>query len=148
VKLLFITFFSFSLFAGTIEEKEIFRTPNQNSIVTEFDINKELGRAWLKINICEYLGEESICDNTNLKIDGLTLININDDLSHIVYTNHLSTLVCAEVKTKGKKIFKHDVISETGNCSFYTEYDKKKIDDGFHQYTQDYNVLFFKVVAP
>lgn len=148
MKLLFITFLSFSLFAGTIEEKEISRASDVTSLSAYFEINKELERAWVRVNSCENFTEDSVCDDTNVKVEGLKLININNNLSQIIYTNNLATIVCAEVKTKGKSIFKHDVISETGNCSFYTEYDKKKIDDGFNQYTRHYNVLFFKVVAP
>lgn len=143
MKLLFITFFSFSLFAGTIEEKEILRTSDVTSIFPAFDINKELNRAWISISTCENYSEDSFCDDTRIKLEELSLIN-----NQIVYTKNSTSVVCAEVTTKGKGFFKHDVISETGNCSFYTEYDKKKIDDGFHQYTRRYNVLFLKVVAP
>ena len=89
----------------------------------EFEVNKELQRAW--VNIVE---EDSDWEDTRytddfVKVDGLTLIG-----SDIVYKD----TTCAVVYTRGRWIFRGDVIKMTRDCQFVQKEVVRAIDDGFY----------------
>lgn len=95
----------------------------------EFQVNKELGRAWVEIAIGDFASNRQVSTREiyRQKVTGLSF----DQATSTIVLEHEGQLVeCAKVITKGRSIFRHDVIRNT-NCKFATKAVTIIEDDGF-----------------
>lgn len=95
-----------------------------------FEVNKELGRAWVVMDITEFRrGPRS--DHRTRSIRELVPGLSYDAASRtIVYDKDGALHECAKVTSRGRSIFRYDKITPL-NCSLNVKKAKKEVDDGF-----------------
>jgi hypothetical protein len=102
---------------------------NESVSTVEFEVNKDLGRAWVNISIDEFYGEPD-SNNTQVfrqKIDGLSF---DHQTASIVLDRDGQLHECAQLTTKGRSIFRHTFIKNTG-CEFHSKLVTVDYDNGF-----------------
>lgn len=111
-------------------------------ITPRFEINADLERAWLEIEV-DSCGSDSDCesDEVRVKLDGLTYDAVS---KQIIYNSENVSIVCAEERTRGRGIFRNTRMIETGNCTFENKFEIKMVDDGFFIKKKKYQTLYFK----
>jgi hypothetical protein len=104
-----------------------------NSVSSEFQINKDMGRAWVETTIdTRSSADDSIgLDTYRGKADALTF-DMNS--SEIVLDVEGARVVCATVRSVGRGPFRHDKISMTGNCNFKAAKSVVVEDNGYETY--------------
>lgn len=97
-----------------------------------FEINPELGRSWIEV-IVERGFEDNASDLTRVKIPGLSY---DSQFKSINIESEGEIVECAQIKEKGRWIFKQEYIELTERCRF----EKREVlvtkDDGFKIYKQ------------
>lgn len=103
------------------------RTP---TVTTQFAVNKQLGRAWVEINVDNSDADSSLGnDDYRTKVEGLRL----DVASNTIVLERDGQLIeCAKWKRGG--FFGISEYKPTG-CKFSHRLIKKTVDDGFETYT-------------
>ena len=96
-----------------------------------FDINAELGRAWTVVTEIEDDYDDTWEKDIRIKVKGLSY---KSETKQIFYKD----VLCANVVTRGRWVFKREVIELTENCSFKTKFYEKFVDDGFEIKKYDY----------
>lgn len=123
---LFLALTTFSAFAGEItffDRATAITYSPVSSYSQEFEINAELGRAWVNVQYSE--GSEGPSYNEErIKIEGLSF---NTTTSQIQLDVEGVQVVCANVKI-GRFNTK---IKPTGKCTFKQKYYLVKVDTGF-----------------
>lgn len=102
----------------------------QSESKAKFEINKELGRAWVTLVTTENRGSrrDRFDRETKQTVPGLSY----DAASRSIVFDHEGALhECATVSTRGRSIFRYDKIIPT-NCTLKVKKAKKLIDDGYH----------------
>jgi hypothetical protein len=108
----------------------------------QFQVNKELGRAWVLLTETTY-GEEGSGDSTTrIKVPGLSF---DAERSMIVFENEGQIIDCAEVYNSGRSIFRMTKIRDL-NCSLTTQVARVSVDDGFEIKKQVILLVFLNVV--
>lgn len=103
------------------------RTP---SVTVEFAANKQLGRAWVEINVDNSDADSSLGnDDYRTKVEGLSY---DAATKSIMLERDGQLIECAKWKNGG--FFGLDGFKPTG-CKFSHRLIKKTIDDGFDNYT-------------
>ena len=95
-----------------------------------FEVNKELGRAWVVMDITEFRRgprNEQRTRSIREKVPGLSY---DANTRTIVYDKDGALHECAKVTTRGRSIFRYDKITPL-NCSLKVKKAKKAYDDGF-----------------
>jgi hypothetical protein len=124
--LLILTSLSSHVFADKLLLKSYsqYEMWGSNSVSAEFKINAELGRAWVELT--SYQGDES--KTVRLKMTGLSY----DQLTETISIDHMGKLTtCAELKVKGRFIFKQKLLKMTSACEFQQKWREVSYDDGF-----------------
>jgi len=111
-------------------------------ITPRFEINADLGRAWLEVEV-DSCGMDPDCDSdeVRVKVEGL---KFNTELKQIELTQNGETFVCADVRTRGRGIFRSTRLRETGNCTFNKVIEIKNVDDGFYIKRRKYQTIFLE----
>lgn len=125
--LLFTLILSHSALSG---ELEVFNQPvfNMDVISSNFQINKELGRAWVEISLDDSTFSDTDDYQTlRVKVPGLSF---NQEQSTIELLHEGQLIECAKVKVVGKSIFKRTVIKNT-SCDLVSMINYVDYDDGF-----------------
>ena len=91
-----------------------------------FVVNEALGRAWVEVDFYHALSETS--DHYRVAIPGL---RYDKAQSQVIFESDDSRVVCANVVTSGRGIFKQKQVQPTGNCELSHRYVKKAVDNGF-----------------
>jgi len=96
-----------------------------------FDINAELGRAWVNLEIDDSPSDlDSSSWDERIKVDGLSYDN---DTKEIIYTDENGDVaVCANTRTRGRGIFRNTRLLSTKTCKFKKGTKVKMVDDGYH----------------
>jgi hypothetical protein len=98
-----------------------------STVNSKFEFNKELGRAWVEIEVSRGSGEDSSSDFYRTKVEGLFF----DILTSSVVIEHQGLLIeCAQVSMRGRSIFRIERIKNT-NCEFTSKVVTVLVDDGF-----------------
>lgn len=114
---------TFNAFSAEILLKT-FRYDSDVDYSPEFKVNKELQRAW--VNVVEEDNsdwEDTWYDDNFVKVEGLKLVG-----SDIVYND----TTCATIYTRGRWIFRGDVIKMTPDCRFTQKTVVENVDDGYY----------------
>jgi len=101
---------------------------SKQQISAEFGVNRELGRAWIDVQIQEtaYLGEGVPQSEVIMRIlDGLYYDSAG---KQVLYRTAAETIVCAEDGT----FLWTTHLKSTGNCRLSPRSEQRKVDDGFN----------------
>lgn len=124
--------------AAEIKVYEAATTPWTKFIKGNFAVNKQMGRAWVEVELSERgrgpRDSRDIPSYARAKVEGLYF----DAETSKIMLEHEGQLIECGYRT-GRGIFKR--IKETG-CKFEARRERRLFDDGFRTYTQDYNQLF------
>ncbi len=115
---------SLGLQAKSIKIYQDYKSGDHSSAV--FEINKDLGRAWVKLTETTY-GDDGGDTKTRIKVSGLSF---DKERSVIVLENEGQLVDCAEVYETGRSIFRMTKIRNL-NCSLKTQVVKIDVDNGF-----------------
>lgn len=117
---------SLNSFAASLE---IYETTNFSSqyITGSFDINEDLGRAWVELELPSSFSD-SAPDYVRVKVPGLSLVG-----GSVILDVEGSQTECAKVRAVG--IFRYRVARSTGKCVFKSKVVKTIVDDGFDTQT-------------
>lgn len=105
-----------------------------------FNINKDLGRAWVEVNLEKQWSDETYTDTVRTLVPGLSY----DAQTKTINLDHEGQLVeCAALKTSGRSIFRITRIVNT-NCDLVKKEVVVEYDNGFEIKKQK-RVQFFLV---
>ncbi len=120
-----ITLNSFAL------EKPIVELSHSNSLeyTTRFDINKDLGRAWVVVTqIDDSFDEDTYETDFRVKVEGLSY---NTETKEIIFIDKKGIeSVCGRLKEK-RSFFRPERLTLTSNCKIDKEIVTVEYDDGF-----------------
>ncbi len=107
--------------------------PSLHMVMSDFRINKDLGRAWVEtiIDTRSNADDSTSVDSYREKVEGLSF---DQNTSEIILDVEGQRVVCATVRTVGRSIFRHDKIKKTGNCMFSHVKQSAVRDNGFETY--------------
>jgi hypothetical protein len=107
-------------------------------VSADFAVNGDLGRAWIHLEIDEGPTDpDSDSYDRRVKVEGLTY---DSDLEAVLYKTGDKTTVCAQLKSRGRGIFRSIGLVKTGECIFKSELISKMVDDGFYIKRKSYLV--------
>src|SRR5262249_51035667 len=97
-------------------------------ISAKFEVNRELGRAWLEIQITDsgLIGEDLLVEVIRKPVEGLSY---DQSTSQVVYSREGHSVVCANEK---ESLF-HKYYAPTAECSIAISFEDRTFDDGFNQ---------------
>lgn len=118
--------FSPALAATTPVTKTVFEKPIQDeSLAAHFDVNRELGRAWIDVEVTRTNGQLRDPEVTPRALDGLYYDSASRQL---IYRDGTERIVCAE----DSHFLWTTALKETGQCRLLVSRETRKIDDGFN----------------
>lgn len=120
---------STAIFAGQKIKIATFSSSDFESIKLNFEVNKDLGRAWVKATFSNH-DPESLPYSSNINVSGLSY---SKELNSILFTSEGVTSVCSKINNRGRGIFKIEIFEEV-NCSLKIESTERVYDDGFNIY--------------
>lgn len=127
---------SMSSFAQTIK---LYQTMFTYARITEtFELNKDLGRAWINLEVDTSMDPDITPDDVRVKIEGLTY---NTETKEVIYTSEGKLTVCAFEKTTRWSIFKNTRLVMTEDCEFKQRIITKMVDDGFEIKKRQYLIV-------
>lgn len=95
-----------------------------------FEVNKEMGRAWVVMEIKEH-GQGRRSEQRTRSIRELVPgLSYDASTRTIVFDKDGALHDCAKVTTRGRSIFRYDKITPL-NCSLTVRKVRKAVDDGF-----------------
>jgi hypothetical protein len=111
----------------------IFETENYSNydVYPEFQVNKELGRAWVNVVLSEYVGDSSNYYDNRVKIPGLSY---KAETKEIVLEKDGQEIVCGKIINRRWVIDIGGSVKESGRCKFTTKKVKVVRDNGFETY--------------
>jgi hypothetical protein len=126
---LLLTLSTLSAFAGeiTVLDRTVTSYNYSRSFAQDFEINTELGRAWLNLKFSDGNSDGPGYDEERIKIEGLSF---NPTTSQIQLDVDGVQVICANVKI-GRLSTR---IRPTGKCAFKQKNYTVKVDDGFEVY--------------
>lgn len=116
---------AFSALAGEIKlfDRPTYELNQVSSVREEFEINPNLGRAWVNLKFDE-VGDGPIFYDQRVQVEGLSY---NTTTNQILLDVDGTQIVCAKVN----KNFFGTHIKNTGKCSFVQKNYKLKVDNGY-----------------
>jgi len=104
------------------------KASNTSVISAKFEVNRELGRAWVEIQITDsgLIGEDSLVGLIRQSVEGLSY---DQGSNQVVYTHEGRSVVCANDKDL---LFQH-YLKDTGECPIAISFENRTSDDGFNQ---------------
>ncbi len=95
-----------------------------------FEVNKELGRAWVVMDITEFRRGPRSEHRTREIRELVPGLSYDASTKTIVYDKDGAIHDCAKVSPRGRSIFRYDKITPL-NCSLKVKKVRKEVDDGF-----------------
>ena len=105
---------------------------SRKKISANFAVNRELGRAWVNVEIqsTDFFSEGlPPVDVTRRRLDGLYYDSAR---KQVLYQTGAETIVCAEDAT----LLWSTHLKTTGRCQLTSSTERRKIDDGFNVYEE------------
>lgn len=126
----------FALVLSTVAAAEstlIFETKNYSNydVLPEFQVNAQLGRAWVNVVLSEYNGDSSNYTDNRVKIPGMSY---NETDRTIVIEKDGETIVCGSVYNRRWVIDFGGSIRTTKRCTFSVKKVNVVNDNGFETY--------------
>ncbi len=118
---------------ASAESLLIFETKNYSNydVAPEFQINRELGRAWVNVVLSEYNGDSSTYTDNRIQIEGMSF---NEADKTIVIEKNGETIVCGTLYNRRWVIDFGGSIRESKRCTFSVKKVKVTEDNGFETY--------------
>ena len=100
-----------------------------DSLLPEFEINKELGRAWVNVVERQFWGDESTYHDNLVKVEGLSY----DTTEKVVVFEKEDgeRVVCSKLYNRRWVIDIGGSLNDTGACTFEVKKVKVNVDNGF-----------------
>ena len=110
--------------AGAVSETVFEKPLNHETLTAHFDVDRQLGRAWIDVMIepSDYPSREPIV--VRRKIDGLSYDSTS---KAVIYQNGKQKVVCA----KDSSFLGMTSLNVTGQCILRTSSETRRVDDGF-----------------
>ncbi len=124
--------------AGGAVSKTVFERPlNHETLTAHFDVDRELGRAWIDVMIepSDYPSREPVV--VRRKIDGLSY---DSTRKAVIYQNGKQTVVCA----KDSSFLGMTSLNVTGQCILRTSSKTDTVDDGFRPKDESVGKVVFE----
>jgi hypothetical protein len=120
-----LSFTAFSALAGEIKlyDRPTYETSQISSIREQFEINPQLGRAWVNMKFDE-VGDGPVFYDQRVQVAGLSY---NSTSSEILLDVEGTQIVCANVKINFFGVH----IKNTGKCTFAQKRYNVKVDNGY-----------------
>jgi hypothetical protein len=137
----------FALALSTVAAAEptlIFETKNHSDygVETTFEVNKELGRAWVNVSLSESWGDDTTYDDTRVKVEGLSY---DAETKSIVLNRNGETIVCGVIYNRRWVIDIGGSVRQTKRCTFTVKKFNVTEDDGFETYKVPMLQIFMNV---
>ena len=122
---LILSLSAFSALAGEIKlyDRPTYETSQISSIREAFEINPQLGRAWVNMKFDE-VGDGPVYYDQRVQVQGLSY---NSSSNEILLDVEGTQIVCATVKINFFGVH----IKETGKCTFAQKLYNVKVDNGY-----------------
>ncbi len=110
--------------AGAVSETVFERPLNHETLTAHFDVDRELGRAWIDVMIepSDYPSREPLV--VRRKLNGLSY---DSTRKAVIYQNGKQNIVCA----KDSSFLGMTSLNVTGQCILRTSSETRRVDDGF-----------------
>src|SRR5215472_17086708 len=107
-------------------------------INAKFEVNRELGRAWVEIQITDsgLIGEDSVVEVIRKPVEGLSYDQSNNQ---VVFSHEDRSVVCANDKDL---LFQH-YLKATGECPIAVSFETRTFHDGFNQTSRVVSTVVF-----
>lgn len=144
MKILVIALLSVSTLAANAATIKLHSTWNLwADIKPTFEINAELGRAWVNLEIDDSPSDpDSMSEDLRVQVKGLTF---DMNTQEVIFDDNGAKVVCAKVITRGRGIFRNSRIYNTANCQFNQFVETKMVDDGYYVTKKKYNVTTLEI---
>lgn len=148
MKLLVVLFavMSSTLMAGEIKVMSLSESQARWGIANieqSFDINAELGRAWVNVSVYESMGETSMySEDYRVKIEGMSF---NAQTGSVNIDHEGQIVECAKLVSKGRWVFRHKKLQMSERCKFSQKWVTTTFDDGFE--IQKRNTLHLSLIV-
>lgn len=104
------------------------RYDSSTDYLPEFQVNKELGRAWVNIVASEYVGDSSYYSDNRVKVPGMSYVAADKS---IVVERNGEVVKCAEIYNRRFILDGGNSIRLTKNCSFSQKKVSVQVDNGY-----------------
>lgn len=105
---------------------------HESSVDSRFEINRDMNRAWVEMVVVERVTySQSPRHNFRSKVEGLSF---DPNTSMVVLEHEGKRYECATVRKS--RVFREDVIRNTGECWFTHRMEKVPYDDGYRTGTE------------
>ncbi len=118
------------------------RYDTSTDYTAEFQVNKELGRAWVNVSEAESWGDNTSYTDNRVKVEGLSY-NAADKT--IVLERDGQLIVCAEIYNRRFVIDVGGSIRMTKRCSFSQKKVTVQVDNGYEVYNVKMLQVFLNV---
>lgn len=105
------------------------RSTGIDELLPEFQINKELGRAWVNVVERQFWGDESSYTDNRVKVEGLSYDTT--DKVVIFEKEDGERVVCSKLYNRRWVIDIGGSLNDTGACQFTVKKVKVDIDNGY-----------------
>lgn len=124
------------------ESTLIFETDNSwdYDVYPEFQINKQLGRAWVNVVLTKSWGDSTDSYDNRVKVEGLAY---NAETKEIVLEKDGQQIVCGNLYNRRWVLDFGGTIRMTNRCKFTVKKFKKVIDNGFETHRVPVIHVFF-----
>jgi hypothetical protein len=129
---------------GTISKTIFERSLQNEDISAHFDVNRDLGRAWVEVDLTQDLpGSYIVTHEPEVfprAVDGLYYDQAS---KQVIYRNGTNRVVCAEDSTVlwGKSL------KETGQCPLSVTSETRHVDDGFNGHEETVGKVVLELPA-
>ncbi len=101
-------------------------------VAPEFEVNKDLGRAWVNVVLSETTGDSTFYVDNRVKIEGLSYDVAS---KNIILEKNGEEIVCGSMYNRRWVLDGGRSIRNSGRCKFSVKHAKKQIDNGFEVYS-------------
>lgn len=99
-----------------------------HDVSANFEVNEELGRAWVNVTLADQRFDDTSYDNYRVKVAGLSM---NFEKTAIVLEQDGALIDCATVTPKSGVFGRKLIIRPTGLCTFEKKIAHEAVDNGF-----------------
>jgi hypothetical protein len=123
--------------------KTVFQRPldGEDLDAAHFDVNRDLGRAWIDI---ELMPDYTTDEQPEIFQQRLSGLYYDPARKQVIYLNGTKQIVCAE----DSSFLGHTSLKETGQCKLRLSSEKRPVDDGFNVDQETVGKVVFEVQNP
>ncbi len=115
------------LAAAATASQTVFEKPLHNeSLAAHFDINRQLGRAWIDVELISNTPSE--IPDSHVVPEALSGLYYDPVRRQVIYQTGTSGIVCAE----DSSFLGTTSLKETGQCQLRVSDETRRVDDGFN----------------